>query len=79
MDDKKPNIIALTEIMPKTKTEVSLSEIDIPGYTTFINKSPKRGIAIFTKYNLNAKENDNLANSDFQESVWCDFKDANND
>ena len=65
--------------MPKTKTEVSLSEIDIPGYTTFINKSPKRGIAIFTKYNLNAKENDKLANSDFQESVWCDFKDVNND
>ena len=79
LDEKNPDIIALTEYLPKNRGEVTTAEMGIPGYTIFVNKSPRRGVAIYTKHKLNAKECDDLNNDEFHESVRCDFKDAHND
>ena len=79
VNEKTLDIIALTKIMPQKKTSVLVSEFCIQGYNLFVNESAKRGVAIFTKCNLNATECDYFKNCEYQESVWCDFKDGNND
>ena len=37
----------------------------------FTNASPKRGVAIYVKDNLNAQEFEPLSKNEFQENVWC--------
>ena len=48
VDERKPHIIALTEVLPKRKADVTEAELSIPGYNIFINENPKRGVAIHT-------------------------------
>ena len=45
----------------------------------FINLSPRRGVAIYTKSQLNAKEIAELNDSLFNEYVWCSFLDGNDE
>ena len=56
IDQRKPQIIALTEIIAKNKQDFHLAEYELPGYDLFVNKDPKRGVAIYTIKHLNAKE-----------------------
>ena len=79
IDEIKPKIIALTEIFDKNQQEVNVAEYFIPGYDMFLNLTPRRGVAIYTKSQLNAKEITELNDSLFNESVWCSFLDGNDE
>ena len=48
IDRRKPKIIALTEIMVTNMQDFNMAEYNIPGYDLFVNKNPKRGVAIYT-------------------------------
>ena len=48
IDRRKPKIIALTEIMAKNMQDFNMAEYNIPGYDLFVNKNPKRGVAVYT-------------------------------
>ena len=56
IDEIKPKIIALTEILAKNQQELNVAEYFIPGYDMFTNLTPRRGVAIYTKSQLHAKE-----------------------
>ena len=72
IDKRKPKIIALTEIIAKNKQDFHLVEYGLPEYDLFVNKDPKRGVAIYTIKHLNAKEV-MMDESIFNESVFCSF------
>ena len=73
IEDKSPDIIAITEILPKnTNFDIDNSHYEIEGYTMF-NSDLTTGCgcvlyvkseipATFTKFN------------DFQECIWCNIK-----
>ena len=42
----------------------------------FSNKKPKRGVSLYMDKSLNARECEVLNNIEYDESVWCTFKDA---
>lgn len=73
VNDVKPKIIALTEVIAKNQKDLNQTEYQITGYTMFINKNPKLGTAIYTQNDLNAVECDVLNCLPYQESVWCTF------
>ena len=76
----KPSIIALNEILPKYCSSVpSVNEYDIPGFEKFVNDKPKRGCILYVEHELNAKPCDILNETDFEESVWCEFKSPNDE
>ena len=75
--ERKPKIITLTEIKAKNQSNVNLPEYSVPGYDLFVNRVPKRGVAIYTSKSVNAAECEELNGSVFQESVWCNFTSAN--
>ena len=54
-----------------------MADYSIPGYDMFINSTPRRGVAIYTKSQLHAKEITELNDSLFNECVWCNFLDGN--
>ena len=56
IEEIKPKIIALTEILAKNQQELNVAEYFIPGYVIFINSTPRRGVTIYTKSQLRAKE-----------------------
>ena len=82
VDELKPSIICLTEILSRHKcsgnnnNNLTDSELQIEGYSLFRNENPFRGVVIFTENSLNARQRD-LGKTDFQESVWCEFKTEN--
>ena len=61
IDEKSPDIIAITEVMPKNKEILTINEINIPGYDNFINKNPKRGVILYAKCQLNAVKFSNFS------------------
>ena len=69
-EEKKPDIIAITEYFPKQYTDITMSEIAIPGYDQFTNENPKRGVIVYAKSHLNAKEITDINEDNFQECVW---------
>ena len=69
-EEKKPDIIAITEYFPKQYTDITMSEIAIPGYDQFTNENPKRGVIVYAKSHLNAKEITDINEENFQECVW---------
>jgi len=78
--DIKPHIVGLTEIKAKNQVyPVGDSEFEIPNYDMFLNKNSKRGIALYFDKTLNARECDELNDTDFEESLWCTFKGANDE
>ena len=75
--DQNPDIIQLTEILPKHKTDINSDiEFALPGYhKPFINKTPLRGIAVYIKENIDAQRNEELENCEFiNESVFVNVK-----
>ena len=88
LDELKPHIVCLTEILPKRKKDRPddqsihddiKNEYYIPGYEIFSNDNPKRGVAIYTKPQLNAVKYLPLCNSDFDESLWINFTSKTNE
>jgi hypothetical protein len=82
VNEIKPDIIALTEILPKnTKEKASdlVLGLNINDYDMFINKNPmKRGVILYAHKNINARES-KLNDDRFEESAWCEIEDANGD
>ena len=79
IEEKKPKIIALTEIIAKNQQDVIEKEYEIPGYDIFMNEEPKLGVVIHTIKELNAVEVKFPENNEFEEGVWCSFIDGNKD
>ena len=75
--DYDPDIIQLTETLPKRKTDVINQELEfsIPGYCKpLVNENPSRGIAVLVKENIDVKVNDKLSNLHYSESLFCSLK-----
>ena len=79
INDKNPDIVALTEIYPKNsmfKNDDAKFNIDL--YDKFITEMDSgRGIVIYVKSSLGASEINH--DSEFNEQVWCEINLKNND
>ena len=74
IDELKPDIIGITEFKAKNQFYIPLdSEYEVPNYDLFMNKDPKRGVALYFHKKLNAKEYYLLGNTKFEECVWGTF------
>ena len=54
-----------------------MSEYSTPDYDLFVNEQAKSGVAIYTSKKLNVLECEELNETDFDESVWRYFTNAN--
>ena len=77
--DKDPDIIQLTETLPKhcNKDTDFSQDFHIPDYNLFFNKDPKRGISIYIKTSIDATIIDTL-NCDLIECIICLSLNVNN-
>ena len=83
ISDSKPNIIVLTEVIPKAQRHpIDLATISIPEYTLHVNfelniadlgTSGKRGIGIYTRDRLSATKI-SFENSNFEEQLWISIR-----
>ena len=81
--DSKPDIIILTEVIPKAQRHpIDLATISIPEYTLHVNfelniadlgTSGKRGIGIYTRDRLSATKI-SFENSNFEEQLWISIR-----
>jgi hypothetical protein len=70
----KPDIIAITEVYPKSNNNTQSVELQIEDFDCFISGNTNgRGVCIYTRKNLKAKIVEDLTNSNFEESVWCEI------
>ncbi|XP_021373499.1 uncharacterized protein LOC110463320 [Mizuhopecten yessoensis] len=72
VEESKPDIIALTEILPKnTLFDPWARNLNLEGYNQFNNKDKdfRRGVAIYIRDNLDVISLDDGLN--YQEAVWC--------
>lgn len=69
-----PDIIALTEILPKTSLFDTVEEFyNLEGYTKIVpDLNEGRGIIIYVRANISVMEVTKIA--DFHESVWCKIR-----
>jgi hypothetical protein len=72
--EEMPQIIAITGVKNKTKSEVKLSEFYIDGYVTVANGLEKssRGIIAYVKSDKDFVEIS--ASNDFEKSLWLKIK-----
>ena len=83
ISDSKPDIIVLTEVIPKAQRHpIDLATISIPEYTLHVNfelniadlgTSGKRGIGIYTRDRLSATKI-SFENSNFEEQLWISIR-----
>ena len=52
IEEKKADIIALTEIKAKNQKEIVLQEYSIPGFDLFLNGDPKLGVALYIREDM---------------------------
>ena len=73
IEDKSPDIIAITEILPKnTNFDIDSSHHEIEAYTMFTSDlTTGRGCALYVKSEIPATLT--KLNNDFQERIWCRF------
>ena len=79
IETKQPDIIAITEIYPKTKIfELDISTFYIKGYQKYTNQEDAgRGVIIYVKDDLNSSSVE--FGNDKIESIWTKIKLSNND
>ena len=70
LQQEQPDILCLTEILPKARVHFNACEYQIPNYTFFTNTDHKRGVAIYVKSHLQASTHQ-FTESSFEEAVWC--------
>ena len=70
LQQEQPDILCLTEILPKANVHFNACEYEIPNYTFFTNTDHKRGVAIYVKSHLRASTHQ-FTQSSFEEAVWC--------
>ena len=72
---KDPDLILLTEFLPKNKGIYESSEFEICGYETYLSSITKgRGVAIYCKIGLSVNMADTITCENFQKSLWCRMK-----
>jgi len=72
-----PDVIAITETLPKNLTRSSLDqqvEYSIPGYNMILGRHNKRGVVMYIANHLQAIREDKLTESEHEEQVWCTIK-----
>ena len=75
--EHNPDIIQLTETLPKRRGEEINYEIEfgVPGYCKpMVNKNPSRGKAVLVKENIDVQINNELNDLNFKESLFCNIK-----
>ena len=88
ISDSKPDIIVLTEVIPKAQRHpIDLAIISIPEYILRVNFDPNRtglgpsgkwGIGIYTSNRLSATEI-SFENTNFEEQLWISIRLRNHD
>jgi endonuclease/exonuclease/phosphatase family metal-dependent hydrolase len=77
IEDLKPDIIAITETLPKNLSKSSLNpqqEYGIEGFNMFMGSQNKRGVIIYTANHLQVSKEDELTESEHEEQVWCNIR-----
>ena len=74
IDTNEPEIIGITEVIPKGLKKIVKTEFEINGYELFINENCKRGAALYIKKERNPLKYVNLCEKPFEESVWAHFE-----
>ena len=75
IEENKYDLILLTEILPKNYSALDICEFAIDGYDVFIpSLNSGRGVALYAKMKFNVSIDEDLTNSEFQESIWCRLK-----
>ena len=70
--DLQPDIIAVTEVLPKHSHDKIISvNVQLNGYNMFQNLNSGRGILLYCKSAIHASIEQNLTNHCFNESLWC--------
>ena len=74
IEDSKPDIIAITEVLPKrVASTVTSTELQLKNYELLWNgeaKNVKRGISFYVKAGIDAYIDTDLSDSEFSESLW---------
>lgn len=74
IENDKPDIFGITEILNKSNPTITAAELHIEGYDCFYNNDKwERGIALYFKSTLNAKKYTKFDEIDFTESDWGTF------
>lgn len=76
IEQTQPDIIAVTEILPKNMPESGIQDCEwqIEGYSCFLNRNPKRGISIYAAQGLSISLNEELSVHKHEEQIWCNIK-----
>ena len=75
----KPDVVAVTEVLPKCGSEnVQEVELEIQDFDCF-KLLKESGVCIYVRKYLKAIQVDDLVNSQFSESMWCEVKLKGND
>jgi hypothetical protein len=80
INELKPDIIAITESLPKNMSCSSLNtqvEYNIPGYNLLQGQHNKRGVVIYTANHIQASREDDLSDITHEEQIWCKIKTIN--
>lgn len=78
IENDKPDIFGITEILNKSNPTITAAELHIEGYDCFYNNDKwERGIALYFKSTLNAKKYTKFDEIDFTESDWGTFTSEN--
>ena len=54
IDQYRPDIVAIVEVLPKNMSPIQACEFKIEGYICYMNEKPKRGVLIYVKDNIKA-------------------------
>lgn len=75
--EKNPDIICVSEFLPKFSKPITRPEFALVGYDDFSNlTTAKRGVLIYVRKNLKACKTIDIID-EFDENVWCDVKTNN--
>ena len=80
IDELNPDIIAVTESLPKNMSRSILNtdvEYALTGYNMFQGHHNKSGVLIYTANHLQVSKEDSLSEEDHEEQIWCSIKTKN--
>jgi endonuclease/exonuclease/phosphatase family metal-dependent hydrolase len=74
IEEQHPDIIAITELLPKYSTKESVfqnEEFQLQGYQHFFGRNDKRGVMISIGNHLKAIRMEGITDHKHEEQVWC--------
>lgn len=73
----QPDIVAITELLPKNRTNNTINtevEFQLEGFQNFYGANNKRGVMICVSNHIKAQKLEELTNNKHEEQVWCILK-----